>query len=466
MFRARTTAWTLFAACGFALLAPSASAQDLPKRPDTSKVIEYRDTPRGGIPKGDLPKAREAFANFAKYYAEVVAHPAVWKASQDPKVDAPGSIKIPTLEGPEGIFRELDRFLIDPVPSTSRVNQEPADYIRELGAAFDAALKPQIENHQERIVKINSCRLLAHVARTGAPAHYPTITGLIGNANTPTEVKYYLFHAAGALLSANDATELRIRRHSADAKTVGTLVKALEDCITNPSMIVAGLPQKKDEIGSDQLAVIGFVRRQAVKALGQVKFVRVPGPNGAPLYPSYTLVRVAMSDPALVPAPGPAEAAEAAIGLCNMAPLEEQLRGGFKPVKYNADVAVEAITTALVTFAAPRAARADDKTLPWRTYAARIGEAMRNWRPMFDPEYDPFQPAKPHDPKLVPAPVEGLSTEVVPKILAPMDKADFGTKVELPWLRERLGKMQSNPKRNTRLFPDVAETSIDFPAPK
>lgn len=467
MFRTRTTCWTLLAAVGFALAAPSASGQmDLPKRPDTSKVIEFRDTPRGGIPKDRQKDARDALANFAKYFADVVAHPAVWKASQDFKLDTPG-VRVPTLEGPDGIFKELDRFIIEPIPSSSRINQEPADYIREFGVAFDAALKNQISTHPERIVRINTCRLLAHVARTGAPAHFATVTELLSNANTPTEVKYYLFQAAGALLAANDPTEMRVRRHAADAKSVGALVKALEDCITDPAMLVTGLPPKAADIPPDQLAVIAFVRRQAVKALSQVKFVTVPGPDGkTPLYPSYTLVRVAMSDPALVPAPGPAEAAEAAIGICTMAPVTEQLRGGFAPVKgYNADVAVEAVTVALANFASPRAARADDKTLPWRTYAARIAEAMRNWRPMFDPDYDPAQPAK-YDPQLVPAPVESMFKEVVPKILAPMDKADIATKVDLPWLNDRIRTLRANPKRNTRLFADLPQTSIEFPQPK
>src|SRR5262245_46093507 len=104
MFRARTIAWTLFAACGFALAAPSASAQmPLPKRPDTSKIIEYRDTPRGGIDKAELKKAREQFAAFAKYYADLIAHPDVWKASQEFKVD-PTAARIPTMEGPDGIL--------------------------------------------------------------------------------------------------------------------------------------------------------------------------------------------------------------------------------------------------------------------------------------------------------------------------------------------------------------------------
>jgi hypothetical protein len=477
MSLARVTAWTLLVACGFALTTPTATGQNpLPKKNSeaTRLVTYYRDdVPRGGIPKEDLKKVREQFKSFAKYYADVVAHPDVWKWSQDPKVLKLGEVPPPRLEGPDGILHDIDRFLIE--PGVTRTNNvEPADYIREVGAAFDAVLKELIETHQEPIVQINAARVLAHVARTGAPAHFTTVTTLLSNANTPTGVKYYLLHAAAALLAAPDVYEPKVRRHAAKAEVIGALVKAVDDCITNPSMIVPGVALDRPEtLTTDQLAVVGFVRRQAVRALGQVKFVTVPGPDGkTPLYPAYTLVRIAMSDPALVPAPGPAEAAEAAIGICNMAPMVEQLKGGFKQIKeYNSDVAVEAVMNGLATFAKPRAGNPADNTLPWRRYSARFAEALRNWRPLFDPDFEPSAPTK-FDAKLVPPGVEELNRDFVPIILAPMDKVDFagkadvGARVEIDRLQQRITQMRTRPKRNTLLFAGVPQTTVDFPPPK
>jgi hypothetical protein len=275
-----------------------------------------------------------------------------------------------------------------------------------------------------------------------------------------------LFQAAGAVLSAYDPNEPKMRKHSTDAKAVGALVKTLDDCVNTPALLFAGLPAgaKAEDLTLDQLAVIGLVRRQAVRALAQTKFVSFPGPNGKMVYPAHTLARVALGDPAFAPAPGPAEAAEAVIGLCNMAPVAEQLKGGFASVKgYNADVAVEAILTALVTFASPRAANVFDRSLPWKTYALRIAEAMRNWRPLFDPEYDPTQPAK-YDPSLIPPIVEAMYKEVIPKVLAPMD--GVGPKVEIEWLRKRLADVRNRPNRKTELFSGVPQTSIEFAPPK
>jgi hypothetical protein len=455
MSLARSTAWTLLVAAGFALLAHGpARAQDaLPKKPNTSLLRDLRDQPRGGIPATDLKAARASFAEFATYFADVVKHPAVWKASLDVKFELPKGEKAPTIEGPEGILTELDRFLIIPGPG-GRLNLEPADYVRELGAALDKELRNLIDTHPERIVKVNAARVLAHVARSGAPAHFVTAKDLLGEPNTPTEVKNYMFQVAAAALTAFDPLDQKTRKHSVDPKTLAALVKVLQDCVTTPSLLVTGLPAKIEDAPADQLAVVAFMRRQAVRALAQVKFATIADGKNQ-LYPAHTLARVALSDPALVPAPGPAECAEAVIGICNMAP---------PPKGYNVDVATEAVVAGLYTFAAPRAANFTDRTLPWRSYALRLGEALYKWRPLFDQTYDITKPTV-FDPQSVPALVEDVYKEAAPRVLARIEKADPAVNVDINVLRERLKLIRENPKRNTTLFAGVPQTSVDF-APK
>jgi hypothetical protein len=469
---ARVATKTLLLAAGFALLLrASAQAQDppIPRKPDTAVVTTYRDTIRGGIPKEELPKAREAFKTYAKYIAALIAHPALWKPQQDIKAD-PNARSL-TLEGSNGIFHDLDKFILAPVPGGPKSgNFEPDAYIREMGAALDAALRDLMENHPERLVRLNAARTLAHVARSGAPAHFQTVTALLANPKTGAEIKYYLLHAAAALLDALDPADMKLRKHAADPKTVGALVKTVQDYVTNPGMILPGY--KPELVTDEQLQVVGLVRRQAVRALAKVKFVMIDGPDSKTpvLYPSYTLVRVAMGDPALTPAPGPADCAEAVIGLCNMAPVERQGDNFVVAVKnFNADVAVEAITQGLVTFAAPRATDRDDRSVPWRSYALRIAEALYKYQPLYDPFFNFLQPNK-FDAKLVPASLKELYRFVVPKVLYPLEKVDNkGVPVEdpdVPGLRGLLDRMKANPKRKTVLFDGVKETSIDFAAPK
>lgn len=475
MSLARVTAWTLLAAAGFALLAPRAVAQNpLPKKPNTSEVEALRDAPIGGIPADKLKDARAALKTFAQYYTDVIAHPDVYKAPQELR-----DPKLPPLPTFDNLATELSKYTSPP-----KTNREPAAYLREFGFAFNEALKPllvpNIEKPVEIIVRVNAARMLAHVARTGAPAHFPTVTSLLADPKTPTAVKVYLFQAAGALLAAPDITELKIRRHVALPVEVAKLVKTLQDCINDPGLIIEGASVTKPEtMTEEQQAVIGYVRREAVRALGKVKFVRIPipGPDGKPVltptprdyhYPAYTLVRVAMSDPNLVPAPRSAEVADAVIGLCNMAPFEEQVKGGFRLVKeFNHDVAIEAVTAGLVTFAKPRAANPADNSVRWQWYAAELAGALRDWRLLFDPEYEPLLfVASKFNPATVPPGVDVLNNEVVPDVLAPMQKVDVTVQVKIVQLQKRFADLRAREKRNTLLFSNVPETTIEFPPPK
>ena len=109
----------------------------------------------------------------------------------------------------------MQRFIVEPIPfNATRVTKDRGDYIRELGVAFDAVLKPVIDENPERIVRINAARMLAVACKSGATAHYPTVTAMLTNANTPTDVKHYVLVAAGNLLSAYDVYDYRSRRHS------------------------------------------------------------------------------------------------------------------------------------------------------------------------------------------------------------------------------------------------------------
>ena len=477
MTHARFTAWTLLVGAGFALFAGGAGAQDpTPPKKDSAApaaVTGYKNIERGGIPKDDLKAARENFTKFAKYYADVVAYTPMYRGPQEFKAERADNPY--TIEGPNGLFVDLNRFLIVPIPGNGqKYGPDQVVYMHELGAALDAALKALITDAKyETIVRVNAARVLAYVCRGGAPAHFDTLTSLLSNANTRTEIKYHLFHAAANLLAAYDPNWVKTRNHvtqTDNPKPVGALVKVLDDCVNNPALLLAGLPDNKaDKATQDQLDVIGLVRRQAIKALAQVRFAVIAGPDGKLLYPAHTLARVALGDPALLPAPGPADCAVAALGLMNMAPVE--VKGDrVTPVKYNADAAVEAVTAALLTFAEPRAANAGDRSLPWRTYSIRLAEGMRSWRLLFDPDYDFAAPNKTAA-STIPPVVEELYKDVVPKVLAPMDKVDFsgkpdaGATVAIESLRSRLTAIRANPNRSTTLFPGVPQTSIVFEQP-
>src|SRR5262249_50265884 len=155
-----------------------------------------------GIPPAELKNAKAAFATFAKYYADWVAHPAVYKGPPEPKAGfTPPKIMTIDYDVNTGLLRDLERFILEPNPADRiaadnpkpKVGPDNAAYIQELGAALDAALKPLVEQGgpggDQRVVRINAARVLAVACKSGAAAHYPTVTALLTNPNTPTEVK-------------------------------------------------------------------------------------------------------------------------------------------------------------------------------------------------------------------------------------------------------------------------------------
>src|SRR4030095_5723822 len=114
------------------------------------------------------------FKAFAKYAADIIAHPTVYKAPQDLKVLPIGVAPPPTIDGPDGLLYEINRFLLQP-GVTRTTNEEPADYVREMGAALDAALKELIETHPDMIVRVNAAPVPAATAPPRAPAPVPPL---------------------------------------------------------------------------------------------------------------------------------------------------------------------------------------------------------------------------------------------------------------------------------------------------
>jgi hypothetical protein len=288
---------------------------------------------------------------------------------------------------------------------------------------------------------------------------------LLANANTAAEIKSYAFQAAGNLLAAYNIKEYRYRTPSNGPKEVGALAHAIMTCIVDPSHLLPGF--KQEEATADQRAVIQYLRKQAVKALGQVRFVRIHGPDGKQfIYPAYTLAQICVSDPKIFPEPTPAECGEAVIGLCNMS-----ISMYNNPVKeFNTAGVVEAIAAGLVTFATPRT-ETTDRSVAWRNWSFRLGEALKNWKPLFDPVADATQPGS-FDPSAVPPIVNDLISRVQTAILAPIDKVDINGKpdpnsaVNIEALKDFRDQLRNNPDRKPLLFANSPNTVIYSPTKK
>lgn len=464
MIPVRLTVLTVAFALGLALVATGRQDPKDDKDPVDRKstgYLETRNHKTKGVPTAKVEEYKPAFVAFAQYYAEAIAYPKRYTTLQDM------TILVPREKTIDGILADLDENMFVPVPP-NQVGTEQANYIREVGKALDDALKDVILKHPDRAVRVNATRLLARACRSGAHAHYPTVTALISQPTirvgdvevpVPAEVKYYALEAAGNLLAAHNLEAYNAiqggyidRNHSiasikpgakgpkpadpkAETEPVGALVLALQNAVLDPGSLLGvppGMNGAPGPIPDDQKPVAAFFRRQAVRALGQVRFWSVPGPNNTPLYPAIVLARVAVADPALkisanvvvtpktdkakevtreiVYSPRADEIAEAVIGIANMDPPE---RGDDR--KVYGDGMSEVFAIALLSYGLDSTATPLDKTVPWKGGAARMTEAISRWRGRFHPTFS--KPITINNPSLnLDSEASFNPTQILPKV--------------------------------------------------
>lgn len=391
MFAVRLTSLVILVGLGYAVV-PEASGKQDPKDekdPVDRKPTGYFDVKRyktEGIPDAKLKEAKAKFAMFAKYNSEAIAWPRRYALLQDMTATLQPTQTI------DGILNELEGHIFVPVPG-NRVGKEQSTYIREMGKALDDELKELILKHPDRIVRINAARMLSVACKSGAWAHYPTVTALISQSEIRVndvalpvipEVRYYALQAAGNLLAAHELAAFQPdgydnRNHSGEPEAVGALIQALETAVLDPGKMI-GMPPAKADIPAEQKAVLIFFRRQAIKSLGQVRFAAFTIVNKGTLHPSITLARVAVSDKTLVVPPRADEVAEAVIGIGNMDPPARASERNL----YAGGIG-EVVATGVLTYGGDSVVNPPDKAIAWKGGAARMLDSLNRWRARFQP---------------------------------------------------------------------------------
>lgn len=302
------------------------------------------------------------------------------------------------------LINDLSNRILVPTADT-RFTTEQRAYIHEFGAALDEAIVAVLTKGgmPPAVIRTNAGRMLAMVSRSGAPAHAKTILALLTNkfykvgdkfVDTPPELLYYALKAAESLFAAYDAVGHLVptnpARHSIPDTELEPLIKAIEPMILNGPPVAhlaaetdpdkAFRPgsvevEKKDSpaagpakgilkpesksLSQDQIDLVRFYRRQAVRALARVRYDMVRDAR-----PALTLVKVAVADVSLSPPPSTGEVAEALLGLLGIHPTNAlNLDEWEYVIAYGFDTLLKARTGA------------DDNSIPWRVYAAKMSEA-------------------------------------------------------------------------------------------
>jgi hypothetical protein len=285
------------------------------------------------------------------------------------------------------LIKDLENWLLTPT-KVPKPNVSQLDYIRELGAALDAAiLNVLTDKSPPPLLRIAAMRMLVAAAETGAPAHWNTIHRMLLDPKTPPEILIYAIRAAESLLASYDPNRAAwIGANAfADEKIVVDIVNALDAIVLKGPPIldkvyIAGEgeatlssdPKKSQpapgKLTPEQVGVAQLYRYHALKALGRLT-TEIVGGKAVEARPAYTFAKVAVGDPAIQPPPNTKEIGEALIGLASIVPGKQ----------IHTDELLYAMATGLRVFAYPKTANPDDNTVAWKGTAARMQQAFKTW---------------------------------------------------------------------------------------
>jgi len=353
------------------------SAQSTPN--DEQRIAEMRDG------KYLLTKPTAADKAVLKSKAEVLIYRITWPEyhsvlNEGSELKAQANDKSMTA-----LINDLGRWIHTPT-SVPKPNVSQLDYIRELGAALDQAILTVLtDKSPPPMLRISAMRMLVAAAESGAPAHWITVHKMLTDPKTAPEVLYYAIRAAEALLSSYEPSRAGwIGANAfADEKIVVEIVRALENIVLKgppvldkvyisgdgeSTLTTAPKMAEPGKLAPEQIGVLQMYRYHALKALGRLK-LEVVGGKAEEARPAFTLARVAVSDPAIQPAPSTKEIGEAVVGLANIVPVKQ----------IYADEAAYALAMGLRTFAYPKSVNADDNTVAWKGYALRMQTAFKAW---------------------------------------------------------------------------------------
>jgi len=329
------------------------------------------------------------FAAMAQYLVNRVTHHEYYASVDSTELrPKPGEKNVAEL------ISELRKYLLVP-PADGKLTLGQEDYIRELGVALDKALVGILLPEKGKaapppLIRVNAARLLAVACESGAPAHWPTVTGLLKNPETPPELLFYALKASEGLLGGFDIARLSRLAPAPEAAeaVLYDLVHTLEVMVEKGPPILGKLhvegasqptlttdPKAKpgESLLPDQVTALQLYRLQAIRALARLRSDVLGGKVKPALEvrPVYTLARVAIGDPSISPPFNRKEVAEAVIGMIRVNP----------GANLNLDELAYAISYGLRIVFAAKATNADDSSLAWKGYAGRLNAAFQDWQP-------------------------------------------------------------------------------------
>lgn len=297
------------------------------------------------------------------------------------------------------VVRRLIDSIVDPLGAPGRKLTEGQrdlnlilcqEMIEQLRPIFGTAEKP---GNPDILLRINAARQLSILGRTGQEVIARMAIDILKNPNEHDAVKLYAIEALGHVFAVPHP-EKEGESNFNDKNLEVEAVKTLIDFIARPVKVEPSMSQ-------EEIDAFRYLRREAVRALGQVRKPIFRDRDGKVLAnPAIWLLRVANGDQRLSPPPSLSERAEALSAYLF-------LQGDkFENMDYAAGFVATAIRDIVAEFMHPERQtlekpRGDDARLPdrvpqerdyhpWRLTSNRIQVGLGVWRENYEhPAFGP-----------------------------------------------------------------------------
>jgi hypothetical protein len=350
-----------------ALTAPVAAQPDsglkpVPRAIDTTQQQRIRN-----MREGREPVNKEDLDVLAKFIVYRLTYPQAYNP-KDPGYGQNQAVSNIPIQEINKLVQFGNNWILPYPTLPNRPNEIQLQYSREFAKLMVERLK-EVLTHREPIVRTNAAWLLGLLGRSGAEELadvYVEILTTDDERRGGEPQKYYALEGLRYLLAIRTDDQVPAGTVFKDPARYRKVVAALIKFINRKPTYAADAPP-------EQIEGFRWVRREAVKALAQVRVsvVRDPQrPDGkVDSMPAAALLKVAVRD-GLTPEPSLSERTEAVIGFCNMATDTE----------LELDYAVYHVGAFLQELALYRRNGAEQTTFPWKVSAARLALALEAWQ--------------------------------------------------------------------------------------
>jgi hypothetical protein len=274
------------------------------------------------------------------------------------------------------LVQEAMRHMLIRAASYSDLKPEQRQFIDEFGKAMINHLNGLALNSAKAQVRLNAARMASEVGRMGYDGAAELCIKILEKQDENDGIKLWALKGLYNLFAIVPDPKVAPEKTVFQKKNTGVLSplerKSIQALINFVQRKVQFPEDQSPQDRADAEEVIRFVRREAVRALANVRVQTVKtNLNEVESRPALELLKIARRD---IPEPSPsaAEMTEAIIGFCHLK--------SDKDYDLQIDYAAYHIGKALYEILRWRIERPTDTSIPWKATANRLSEGLKTWR--------------------------------------------------------------------------------------